>query len=32
MAENYSNRGRRDKAIKLCQQVMEKLNDLEESE
>ena len=30
MAENYFNRGKQDKAMKLCQQVMEKLNDMEE--
>ncbi|XP_062504586.1 uncharacterized protein LOC134181340 isoform X3 [Corticium candelabrum] len=30
MAENYLKRGKQDKAMKLCQQVMEKLNDMEE--
>ncbi|XP_062504096.1 uncharacterized protein LOC134180929 [Corticium candelabrum] len=30
MAESYFKRGKRDKAMKLCQQVMEKLNDMEE--
>ena len=30
MADNYFKRGKRDKAMKLCQQVMEKLNDMEE--
>ena len=30
MAENYFKRGKRGKAMKLCQQVMEKLNDMEE--
>ena len=30
MAENYLKRGKRDKAMKLWQQVMEKLNDMEE--
>ena len=30
MAENYFKRGKQDKAMKLGQQVMEKLNDMEE--
>ena len=30
MADNYLERGKRDKAMKLWQQVMEKLNDMEE--
>ena len=30
MAENYFNRGKEDKAMKLCQQVMAELNDMEE--
>ena len=30
MAESYFKRGEQDKAMKLCQQVMEKLNDMEE--
>ena len=30
LAEAYLKRGKRDEAMKLCQQVMEKLNDMEE--
>ncbi|XP_062504100.1 uncharacterized protein LOC134180933 [Corticium candelabrum] len=30
MAQNYLQRGKRDKAMKLCQEVMEKLNGMEE--